>query len=117
MTPVLISRTMTRTRLDGVQTQCSINFGTPAINADLSAQCGSTMYYCPIQLTGFQNDYIHSLSGEDPLDALVGALCFASTLLGSSLQANELDWDASINYGFPIFPDFNPPPGGTPLTP
>lgn len=109
MTPVLISRTMIKTRPDGVQSQCSINFGVPTVYAPLTT-ADRTVYYCPIQLSGLQDDHIYSLIGEDPLDALVTALCFAGVKLGSSLYASQLDWDASINFGFPVRPDFNLPP-------
>ena len=116
MTEVLISRTMTRTRPDGVQSQCSINFGTPTIDPNLTT-ADMTMYYCPIQFVGFQDDMIYAIGGEDPLEALIKALCFAGTSLGVMLYANQLDeWDASFNYGFPVLPTVtlpsDPPPGG-----
>ena len=62
------------------------------------------MYYCPIQLVGFQDDYIHSMYGIDPLEALMTATTYAGSLLGMSPYSSTIDgWDASINYGFPTF--------------
>jgi len=106
MTPVLIARTMTRTLPNGVTSQCSISFGTPALYPELSSAT-VTMYYCPFQLSGFQDNNVYISAGEDPLEALILALCMAGTRLHTSLAAPQLnEWDASTNFGFPVIPDY-----------
>ncbi len=73
MTPVLISRAMIRTRPDGTQSECSINFGTPTVHPTIT-NAGEAVYYCPIQLKDLEDDYIYSLVGDDPLAVLLRSL-------------------------------------------
>ena len=107
MTPVLFTRNMTRTRQDGVQFPLSVNFGTPDLVPNPTPGT-IPMYYCPIQLIGFQDDSIRSIYGIDPLEALMMATSYVGPLLGMLPYASTIDdWDASINFGFPTF-DFSP---------
>ena len=102
MTPELISRNMTRTTEDGRKMPVAIRFGTPAITP-ASPPDVTPYYYCPIQLSGLDDDAIYPIYGIDALHALTLALCFAGTLLATSRHANTIDdWDTASNYGFPF---------------
>ncbi len=108
MTDVIMTRPMTRTRIDGVKTQVEIRFGKPALRV-LEDSDGATEYYCPIQLVGFQDDTIYATFGVDEVNAVVLAFMLAPTLLRYSLIGNDLDFARDPNYGFPIL--VLPPPG------
>ncbi len=109
MTDVILSRPMTRTRVDGVQTQVEIRFGKPTLTPTKNGE-PPTDYYCPIQLDGFQDDRIYIAYGESTVDAVINAFTLAPILLGSSLIAKDLDFAELPNYWFPILPPAPPEP-------
>ncbi len=107
MTDVIMTRTMTRTRIDGVQTQVEIRFGKPAVRTP-AGNGSDGDHYCPIQLVGFQDDKIYAGVGVEDVDAVIAAFTIAPVLLGTSLIAKDLDFAQAPNYGFPIL--ILPPP-------
>ncbi len=113
MTDVLLSRMMTRTRADGVQNEVEIRFGALTLMAPKPGDSPDSVYYCPIQLVGFQDDKIYAGVGESTLDAVINALMLAPILLRYSIIGKELDWAEAPNYGFPVLilpPDPEDPP-------
>ncbi len=104
MTDVILSQPMTRTRVDGVQNEVEIRFGTPTLMAPEPGDSPDPVYYCPIQLAGFQDDGIYVVYGGSTVEAVINAFTLAPVLLRTSLIAKDLDWAELPNYGFPILP-------------
>jgi len=102
MSPLLGSVTMTRTRPDGVTIPIVFELSQPERTPP---ELGLPDWYVTNRFLGLQDDdHVYAWFGEDPVEALALAICFAGDFLEGLPFASEIDYSNVPHFGFPILP-------------
>jgi len=96
---VMVSKSLTRVRPDGVMMPILIEIGHPE---EHPMSKGGALWVCRFQVTGVGG--IHTALATSSLDAVVFATYRASALLQAMPYASEINLNIMPNFGLPVCP-------------
>lgn len=104
MGPIIATREMSWLRADGVACPAIVEIGMPYHTGQTPAEPPG-LWGCRVRARGLGDNNHYAIYGVDAIEALYLGLCMAGTIVKNSIVANDLDWAAAPNFGFPLEPE------------